>query len=90
MAEIRAIFVELGFGNRRWLESEVEFDNGRERRVAGCLPLRVREIYLRCWLGHRVWVLSSRSSLNSRRKPRRAFKLLLGLGGVDRRVERKT
>lgn len=88
LAEVSAIFIELVTGHRRWQASETVF--GSERRIAGCLLLRLTEIYLRCRIGCRAWALSSHIGFQVRRKPCRAFKLLLGLGGIVRRPERKT
>jgi hypothetical protein len=76
-------FVELGLGNRRLLETELESRDG-EMRVPGAVVLpRIRSIYLRVWLGRRVLILDTDRGIRTMRKDRRALKVLAGLRSDD-------
>ena len=77
------IFTEIGIGNRSFINTEVE-KGDRERRVRGCVRMKVKGVYLRLWTGRRVFILSTRQGFKRQRKNRSTFKLLLGFEGVPR------
>lgn len=78
------IFTEIGFGNASFINTEIEIGD-RERRVRGCVRMHVQGVYLRVWIGRRVWILSTRQGYKTMMKNRSTFKLLLGFEGVPHR-----
>ena len=42
---------------------------------------QIEDLYLRCWDGKTVWVLSLRDGLKKKVKRRKCFKLLIGIAG---------
>ena len=79
MNDIR-IFTEIGFGNASFISTEIE-KGTRERRVRGCVRMHVQGVYLRLWVGRRVWIISTRQGYETRTKSRSTFKFLLGVEG---------
>ncbi len=75
------VFTELGYGNSTFLSTEIELPDGREYRQACFVSMRVEGVYLRVWMGTRVFILSSRDGLKIQRKDRKAFKILVGIHG---------
>ena len=74
-------YIEIGIGNESFISTEIE-ENGREYRIRGWHRLsKIEDLYLRCWIGKTVWVLSSRDGLKKMFKRRKYFKLLIGIAG---------
>ncbi len=82
MKFMKKIFAEVGVGNETFFSTEIE-EGEREYRIPKFIkPGHVNDVYLRIWIGTRVIILSMRDGLKFTIKPRRAFKVLIGLGGV--------
>jgi len=73
------IFAEIGYGNSSFCSTEIE--KGKlEHRVRGfIIPNKITGIYIRVWIGKRVYALSSNRFFNTDKKDRAKFKLSLSL-----------
>jgi len=73
------IFAEIGYGNSSFCSTEIE--KGKfEHRVKGfLLPSKFEGLYLRVWIGKRVFALSSNRFFNMAKKDRVKFKFLFGI-----------
>lgn len=78
------IFTEFGIGNASFINTEVEIGD-RERRVRGCIRMRLRAVYGRVWIGQKVYLVSTNKGFQIIQKNRKTFKLILGFEGVPRR-----
>ncbi|QGG54473.1 DUF3977 family protein [Paenibacillus sp. B01] len=75
-------YIEAGIGNRWWLRTEIEHADGTEEERRGAVgPIRIRSLYVRLWIGRRVYILDTRDGWKSGRKRQKRFKLVLGLCG---------
>lgn len=77
------IFTEIGYGNRHIISTEIE-KGQQEKRVCGFVRMHITGVYLRVWIGYKVYILSSDNGFETRTKNRRAFKFLLGIAGYAR------
>lgn len=77
------IYTEIGWGNPHFISTELEYRE-HEKRRAGCVPMRVTDVYCRLWLGRNVHILSWCDGYKVTHKNRRRFKFVLGIGGVRR------
>jgi hypothetical protein len=75
------IFTEIGFGNRSFISTEIEYGQ-REKRVCGFVRFRVTGVYLRIWIGYKVYILSTRGGFETTLKSKRKFKCLIGFSGM--------
>ena len=73
------IYVEIGVGNEFIVSTELE-DESRVRFV----PIKIKDLYLRFWIGKKVLILSLKDGIKVVEKSRKSFKALIGAGG-DRR-----
>lgn len=73
-------YAEIGYGNPTFLSTEIEYQNGTECRVPGFRISHITEIYLRVWIGKKVFVLS-KSGVSVKFKSVRRFKIVLGFQG---------
>lgn len=75
-------FFECGFGNRWFLRTEVEREDGTEYELKGWVgPMTFQSVYLRVWLGKQVWILDSLDGLKHQSKSRTAIKVIFGIRG---------
>ena len=74
-------YVEIGIGNETFINTEIEYDDGTEKRQKGFVKLKVDEVYIRCWIGYKVYILSSKEWFKKDHKKKQKFKLLLGIAG---------
>lgn len=81
------VFTEIGYGNSSFVSSEIELPDGREYRQAGLVRMTIEGVYLRFWLGTRVFILSTREGLKMQIKDRSTIKLLFGIQGFKKMVE---
>lgn len=73
-------FFECGFGNRWFLRTEVEREDGTEYELKGWVgPLNCQSLYLRVWFGKQVWILDSLGGLKHQVKKRLAVKIIFGI-----------
>jgi hypothetical protein len=77
------IFTEIGFGNRHFISTEIE-KGAQEKRVRGFVRMHIKSVYLRIWIGYKVYVLSSHDGFKTTFKKRQAFKFLCGIAGYAR------
>jgi hypothetical protein len=76
------VFAEVGIGNQTLFNTESELDDGTESRRPGVHINSIQELYIRFWIGYRVFILSTNEGFVTYNKSRRAFKLLFGMGGT--------
>jgi hypothetical protein len=75
-------YVECGLGNRWFVRTETEYDDGSEIECRGISSLtRLEAVYVRCCVGTTVLILSSRDGFQRKRKSRNAFKFVVGIAG---------
>lgn len=73
-------YTEIGIGNTWFVRTEIEEEDGTENERRGTVHLsKVDDVYLRVWLGHKVFIVSSNEGIKSVRKSRKAFKILFGI-----------
>lgn len=73
-------YIEIGFGNRWFIRTEFEDDSGHEWETKGVVgPIRLQSVYFRMWLGHRVYIIDSRTGFECYYKDKRRFKLIFGI-----------
>ncbi|CAH1211525.1 hypothetical protein PAECIP111890_03749 [Paenibacillus sp. JJ-223] len=76
-------YMEIGFGNRWFIRTEFEHEDGTESEQKGfTAPFRLKSVYLRIWIGTSVLIIDSREGIKRARKNRKAFKLILGFYGI--------
>jgi len=77
-------YIEIGYGNRWFVRTEIEEENGTEREFRGIIkPFKLTSIYLRIWLGKKVLIIDSREGLKITSKNRKSFKILIGFLGCS-------
>ncbi len=75
------IFSEIGIGNRYFCSSEIE-KGALEHRIKGfVIPKKIEGVYLRIWLGKRVYAISSNRFFNSTKKSQSKVKIIFGIEG---------
>ncbi|CAM4007963.1 DUF3977 family protein [Saccharibacillus endophyticus] len=75
-------YIEIGIGNRWFIRTETEHEDGTETEARGIVgPFSCRTIYIRIWIGKKVWILDSEEGFKARPKSRKAFKIILGFSG---------
>lgn len=79
----KKVFAEVGIGNETFLSTEYEEGELEYRVPTFAVPVTIQEFYIRIWVGEVVIVLSTKEGIKQRRKNRKAFKVLLGIGGID-------
>lgn len=73
-------YIEFGIGNKWLLRTETELEDGSEYEEKGIKgPISFRSVYLRVWIGRRVFVLDSNDGLKLTRKGRNAVKVVIGM-----------
>ena len=76
-------FTEIGIGNPTFINTEVEYADGTETRQPGFIRFqKLQSLYLRVWIGEKVYVLSTNQGFSTKRKTRKAFKVLFGISGI--------
>lgn len=76
-------YIEIGLGNRWFIRTEIEYEDGSESEVKGILrPFRLQSIYIRLWVGRRVFVIDSKEGFKQYAKSRKKLKLILGFRGL--------
>ena len=76
-------YTEMGIGNPTFINTEIEHADGTETRQSGFVKFsKFESVYIRIWLGKRVYALGSKQGFNTKRKSRNAFKFLLGVSGI--------
>ncbi|WP_054703534.1 DUF3977 family protein [Bacillus sp. JCM 19041] len=76
-------YIELGFGNRWILRTEIEFPNGEEVEVRGVSgPIRFNSLYLRIWISKHVWIIDTVEGFKHTKKKSKNVKVLLGISSL--------
>lgn len=76
-------YIEIGFGNTWFIRTELEQEDGTETEIKGIYsPFQLKSIYIRVWLGKRVWIVDTREGLKLAKKNKKKFKLILGFYGI--------
>lgn len=76
-------YVEVGYGNKWFIRTEIEYPDGTEIEVKGIdKPIKLQSIYLRVWLGYKVFILDLKSGLQVQTKTRKCTKFILGFSGI--------
>ncbi|OPH47769.1 hypothetical protein BC351_39760 [Paenibacillus ferrarius] len=73
-------YIEVGIGNTWIVRTETELEDGSEVEQKGIIkPIIFYSFYLRLWIGKTVFIWDSKQGFKKMSKPRKAFKLILGL-----------
>ncbi|MFF2886804.1 DUF3977 family protein [Paenibacillus sp. NPDC057967] len=84
-------YIEAGIGNRWFIRTETELDDGTEIEQRGIVkPILFHSAYLRIWIGKTVYIWDTKERFKKTKKPRRAFKFILGVASYSYEVELKT
>jgi len=76
---MKKYYTEIGIGNSSFISTEIETQLS-ERRISGIhIRGKFQEIYLRFWIGNRVFILSSKEGFVMRMKDKKKLKMLLGV-----------
>lgn len=79
---ITKTFTEIGIGNDTFINTETEYPDGKEERTPGFIKMSLKAIYLRVWIGKRVFIIASNEGFKLTKKNKNKFKVLLGFEGV--------
>lgn len=75
------IFAEFGIGNKTICSTEIE-KGSLEHRVKGfIIPPKIQGLYIRLWLGKRVYAFSTNRFFNTQYKGRKKLKIIFGIEG---------
>jgi hypothetical protein len=81
LLSMKRTYAEIGFGNETFLSTEIEHGD-KEYRLAGFLrPMFPDDYYVRLWIGKKVLIISTKTGIKIKKKERKAFKFLFGIGG---------
>ncbi|GGH27072.1 DUF3977 family protein [Paenibacillus segetis] len=76
-------YIEIGFGNTWFVRTELEYPDGTETEVQGIYrPFKIQSIYMRTWIGYKVFILDLRTGFKIQTKTRRCFKCIIGFSGI--------
>lgn len=76
-------YIEIGFGNRWFIRTELEHSDGTESEIRGfAKPFILKSIYLRIWFGRRVLIIDTKDGIKLNRKDKKKFKFVIGFRGV--------
>ena len=77
------IFTEIGIGNPTLINTEIEYPDGTEERIPGFRKMHMNDLYLRLWIGSRVYIISTKDGFKTQTKNRSTFKMLFGIQGIE-------
>ncbi|WP_189020836.1 DUF3977 family protein [Paenibacillus marchantiophytorum] len=73
-------YIEFGLGNRWFIRTETELDNGTECEEKGIIgPVQFRSVYLRIWICKSVLILDLKQGFKISKKSRNALKFIFGI-----------
>lgn len=78
------IFTEIGIGNDTFINTETEHPDGKEVRTPGFVKMKIKAVYLRVWIGKKVFIIASNEGFKLTKKSKNKFKFLLGFEGVQK------
>lgn len=79
---MKKYYTEIGIGNDTFINTETEYPDGSETRASGFVKMKLTEVYIRIWLGKKVFILSSKDGFKIQTKGKAKLKVLLGFAGV--------
>ena len=75
-------FREIGFGNRWFVRTEYEHEDGTESEEEGFTkPFTLRSVYIRAWIGKKVLIMDTKDGIKLMSKDESKLKLILGFYG---------
>ncbi|MGF9698499.1 MULTISPECIES: DUF3977 family protein [Paenibacillus] len=75
-------FREIGYGNRWFIRTEFEHEDGTESEVKGFTkPFSLRSVYVRAWIGKKVMIIDSKEGIKLMNKNEKKVKIILGFFG---------
>lgn len=75
-------FVEIGFGNRWFVRTEMEHPDGTEDECRGIArPFAVESVYVRLWIGYKVFIWDSKEGMKRTTKGKKRLKCIIGFSG---------
>ncbi len=76
-------YIEFGFGNRWFVRTEFEKADGTEYEIKGIAgKIKPKSIYLRLWLGKKVYILDTKEGFKRQVKTRPALKVIVGIASA--------
>lgn len=73
-------YMEFGIGNRWFIRTEIEQNDGKECEQKGIVfPIVFVSVYVRVWIGKTVIIFDSKEGFKYQRKNRNSLKLILGI-----------
>lgn len=78
------VFAEMGIGNGSFFSTEIEEGESECRVPRFVWPEKIVGVYVRIWVGRRVFILSTKEGFVFQKKNRNNFKILLGVSGENK------
>ncbi|MFD2701215.1 DUF3977 family protein [Paenibacillus shunpengii] len=76
-------FTEIGIGNRWFIRTEFEHEDGSESEIKGFTrPFKLKSVYIRIWIGKKVLIIDSKEGIKWVGKGKKKLKLLVGFYGI--------
>ncbi|QOS78472.1 DUF3977 family protein [Paenibacillus sp. JNUCC31] len=73
-------FIEIGIGNKWFVRTETELNDGTEFETKGIVrPIQCQSIYLRVWIGKKVYIYDSKEGFKKTEKNRNEIKIIFGI-----------
>lgn len=73
-------YIEAGIGNKWFVRTEIETDQGEEHEEKGIKgPINLQSFYLRFWIGKTVFIFDSKEGFKKAQKNNKKFKLIFGI-----------
>jgi len=73
-------FIECGIGNTWFIRTETELEDGTEYEEKGIIkPIKFHSIYVRVWVGKRVFIFDLKEGYKRATKNRNNFKFIIGI-----------
>lgn len=73
-------FIEIGIGNKWFVRTETELNDGTEFETKGIVrPIQCQSIYLRVWIGNKVYIYDSKEGFKKTEKNRNEIKIIFGI-----------
>ena len=75
-------FREIGYGNRWFIRTEFEHEDGTEIEVKGFTkPFSLRSVYIRVWIEKKALIIDTKEGIKFVNKKEKKVKILLGFFG---------
>lgn len=76
-------FTEIGIGNRWFIRTEFEHEDGSESEVKGFTrPFKLKSVYIRIWVGKKVLIMDSKEGIKLVGKDKKKVKVIIGFYGI--------